>query len=129
MPRKFLKSWVRDIEKRLALRKIKVPQNFCLTIVFLNSDEAKKINYQYRRKEYATDVLSFLSSPNEGELILCPQVLKRQATEHRLSFKMEVGYMVLHGLLHLMGYEHEKSKKEAKVMFELQDAVFDSLFR
>lgn len=100
-----------------------------LTLVFLNPIAAKKINQQFRQKSYATDVLSFTSADPKvlGELILCPQVLKKQAIEHELSFRDEGLYMLIHGILHLLGLDHEKSESEAKKMFSLQDSIFESL--
>jgi len=62
-----------------------------------------------------------------GELILCPQVLKAQAKEHDFSFQEELGYMIIHGVLHLLGYDHEKTSHQAKKMFRLQDQIFDKL--
>jgi probable rRNA maturation factor len=102
-----------------------------LTIVFLNPAAAQKLNKKYRKRNYATDILSFPSdSPATlGELILCPQVLKRQAKEHGLSFKAELSYMLIHGVLHLLGYDHEKSKSSARRMFKIQDQLFDRLCR
>jgi probable rRNA maturation factor len=94
-----------------------------LTIVFLDTAAAKKINREFRGKNYATDILSF----DGGELVLCPQVLKRQAKEHRHSFNAELGYMLIHGVLHLKGFDHEKSKSAAAKMFKIQDQVFDRL--
>jgi probable rRNA maturation factor len=94
-----------------------------LTIVFLDTAAAKKLNRQFRGKDYATDILSF----EGGELVLCPQVLKRQAKEHKHSFNAELGYMLIHGVLHLQGFDHEKSKSAAAKMFKIQDQVFDRL--
>jgi probable rRNA maturation factor len=53
--------------------------------------------------------------------------LKRQAREHKLSFQHELGYMVLHGILHLLGYDHETSEADAEKMFAIQDEVFEKL--
>ena len=125
MPRKFLQSWVARLENLL---KSQGAQNLSVfksevSLVFLNPQEARRLNNKYRGKNYATDVLSFGLEPG-GELILCPQVIQRQAREHGLSFRAELGYMVLHGFLHLMGYEHEASKLQAQKMFDIQDKVF-----
>lgn len=102
-----------------------------LTLVFLDKKPAHKINFEFRQKDYATDVLSFDSMDPDslGELILCPDVLKRQALEHQLSYQHELGYMLLHGVLHLLGFDHETSEADAKKMFGLQDKVFATLLR
>lgn len=131
VPRKFLEKWVADCAKELLKLRVLTSKD-CkrnITLVFLNKNEASKINFEFRGKKYATDVLSFSSmEPSSlGELLVCPEVLKKQAIEHDLSYQLELGYMVLHGVLHLKGYDHEKSKKEEKRMFDIQDSVFDKL--
>lgn len=97
-----------------------------LTLVFLSAQEMKKINYQFRKKNKATDILSFESSdPNSlGELLLCMDVLKKQAAENNHSLQNEITYMLIHGILHLLGYDHEISRAEEKKMFRLQDKCF-----
>ncbi len=100
-----------------------------LILVFLDTRDAKKLNSQFRGKDYATDVLSFdpIDPQSLGELVICPQVLKKQAKEHELSYNLELGYMVLHGVLHLLGFEHEDNEEDAAVMFKLQDEIFDAI--
>ncbi len=123
MPRKWIEECYNFLKTELKLKERE------LTIVFLDPMPAKKMNFKYRKKDYATDVLSFEgASPQElGELVLCPKVLIRQAKEHELSFKAELAYMLIHGVLHLLGYDHEKSEKEAQKMFRIQDQLFDRL--
>ena len=89
----------------------------------------KNINRQFRKKNKPTDILSFQSAdPNSlGELLLCTDVLKEQAVRHGHLFSDEVMYMLIHGLLHLLGYDHEASPKEEKLMFRLQDKCFNDL--
>ena len=127
MPKKWIELWLLELAKQL--KKEKVPLKLHeLTLVFLDSRQAKKLNNQFRDKDYATDILSFEGDGEKlGELILCPSVLKRQATEHGHSFRAELGYMLIHGVLHLLGYEHEGSKAQARKMFALQDQVFDRM--
>ena len=133
IPRLFLTTWGELLSKELIKRQV-VSKNFKnieLTLVFLDPRPAKKINQEFRQKDYATDVLSFesMTSDSLGELILCPEVLVRQAKEHGLTFKMELGYMVLHGVLHLLGYDHEIGESEALEMFKLQDDLFEVLLK
>lgn len=100
-----------------------------LTVVFLNSSLMKKINKQFRKKNKPTDILSFSSDdPNSlGELLLCIDVLKSQAREQGHTLKHESVYMLIHGLLHLLGYDHELSPQEEKLMFKLQDRCYRDL--
>lgn len=129
--RKFIQTWCDQIEKEFLKRKVfdKKTAKKELTVVFLDPKEAKAMNKQYRGKDYATDVLSFdsMSPDSLGELIMCPQVLIRQAKEHGLKNREELGYMLLHGILHLLGYDHETSSQDAEKMFGIQDEVFAKL--
>lgn len=131
IPQKFIHEWVAQVESHLKKKKILKARDSRreLTLVFLNKKPAQKINLEFRGKDYATDVLSFesLDELSFGELIMCPEVLKRQAQEHGLSFQLELGYMILHGILHLLGYDHETSEAEARKMFALQDHIFEAL--
>nr|WP_295904321.1 rRNA maturation RNase YbeY [uncultured Bdellovibrio sp.] len=133
VPRKFVHEWMEDITAELKKRKVlKAAQaSRELTLVFLDKKPAQKINFEFRGKDYATDVLSFdsMDPSSFGELVLCPEVLKRQAKEHKLTYQQELGYMLLHGVLHLLGYDHETNEKDAREMFGLQDAVFEKLLK
>jgi probable rRNA maturation factor len=130
MPKKFIEQWVDLLQREYVKLKVDGHRSLGrreLTLVFLNVPEARKLNAQFRSKNYATDILSFTSEDDPrslGEMILCPQVLTRQAREHGLTFKQELAYMLCHGVLHLLGYDHENSKKEAEVMYALQDKAF-----
>ncbi len=96
-----------------------------ITLVFLGRAESAKLNQQFRNKAYPTDVLSFESpEPFLGELVFCLPVLKEQAKTHEHNLRLEFVYLLIHGILHLLGYEHENSPRQAKKMFAIQDAVF-----
>lgn len=119
-------------KKLLKYKPLKNRKNLARTeisLVFLSALKMKKINNQFRLKNYVTDVLSFASSSSDslGDLLFCPVVLKRQSLQHKHSFNHEMLYMLIHGILHLLGYEHEKSKKDALKMFVLQDRLFSQL--
>lgn len=100
-----------------------------LTVVFLSAREMQRINLQYRRRNKPTDILSFASGDPKslGELLLCSDVLLKQARQQGHSLEIETLYMLIHGVLHLLGYDHELSKREEKVMFRLQEACFQHL--
>lgn len=122
MPRLFLGNWIKKISKQKPFAKLKSE----LVIVFVDAAEMKTLNKQYRGKDYATDVLSFESGEDGvlGELVVCPQVLRQQALDTDLTYLEELGYMIIHGALHLLGYDHETSASDAKKMFALQDQIF-----
>ena len=91
------------------------------TIVFVADEAIKKLNRQFRGKNNATDVLSFPSEAEAfevdqqeqlGEVVISVQRAAAQARGNGLSFSNEVKQLILHGLLHLSGYDHETDKGE-----------------
>lgn len=86
-----------------------------ISIVLVGALEIRKLNKKYRRKDKATDVLSF-NYGDSGEVVLCPEVIKENAEKFGNTFKKEIIRILIHGMLHLAGYDHEKSTKEAEKM-------------
>ena len=91
------------------------------TIVFVSDTVIKKLNQQFRGQNYATDVLSFptkaedFESDNQshlGEVVISVERAAAQAKENGLTFSNEVRQLILHGLLHLSGHDHETDKGE-----------------
>ena len=126
----FLKKWLREAGKELRKRNISSSQlNKKIVLAFLTEDEMRELNGRFRKKKQATDVLSFLENhPDQlGELALCPKYIKEKARKNSMGVREYSAYIILHGLLHLLGFEHEKSKKSAQKMFQLQDQVFEKL--
>lgn len=120
---------VRHFRKQKIRNKKNIQKHFAITFVFLNKNDMKKINLKYRKKNKATDVLSFSydEATQLGDLVFCIEVLKKQAQQQLHSLDKELLYMMIHGLLHLLGYDHELSKKEEKLMFRLQNYCFEQL--
>ena len=91
------------------------------TVVFVSDAAIRKLNRQFRGKDYATDVLSFPSQPesfetdaraNLGEIVISLDRAQAQAKENGLTASNEIQQLVLHGLLHLCGYDHDTDKGE-----------------
>ena len=97
-----------------------------LLVCFVSADRMQNLNKKFRGKDKVTDVLSFSSEEKHalGELALCTSYISSQASEHGLTLEEEIVYLVLHGILHLLGYDHEKDKDQAKIMYDLQDSIF-----
>lgn len=99
-------------------------------VVFCEESEMRNLNEQYRGKDRPTDVLSFnMNDPNGhllGEVILCSEVVRRQAKEHDLELNGEAAYLILHGILHLLGHDHEEPE-DSKIMMDIQDKIFEDL--
>ncbi len=130
---KFIELSVNKILKYLIAKKVRnrifLKSKKELTVVFLTPKQMKKINFQYRKKNKPTDILSFaaVESASMGELLLCTAVLRKQAKDHDHSLDAETFYMLIHGVLHLLGYDHEASEKEERLMFRIQDQCFKTL--
>ena len=107
-----------------------------LSVIFVDNKEIQKINKEYRNLDKVTDVISFALEDNNEEIIgerilgdiyISIDKMKEQASEYGHSEKRELSFLCCHGLLHLLGYDHVKSKEEEKVMFDLQDEILSSL--
>ena len=99
-----------------------------LVIVFVDRQRGKELNSQFRNKNYPTDVLSFNGDGELlGELVLCAPIVKAQSKEHKISYRDECIYLVIHGILHLLGYEHERGGAEADLMYKVQDDLFEKV--
>ncbi len=98
-----------------------------LSVAFVGQGRIREVNKRYRGKNRATDVLSFPESkvlmekfkigptekiPGLGEMIICLREVKKNAKKTELAFEKELAKIVIHGALHLLGYDHEKSEQE-----------------
>ena len=105
-----------------------------LSVVLTDDKEVKKLNKAYRGKDKTTDVLSFPLLEGKkfpknpkgnvvlGDVVISVPQIKRQADENDKSFKAELALMVVHGVLHLLGYDHVTLAQEKK-MFGLQNKI------
>ncbi len=87
-----------------------------VTIRIVGQTEGRLLNRSYRRKDYATNVLTFVfrdHAPLEGDLALCAPVITREARAQRKTVAAHYAHMIVHGLLHLQGYDHENSRDAA----------------
>ena len=92
-----------------------------VTVAFVSDRTMRRLNGQWRGKKGTTDVLSFPAAQDEfekaegltlGDVVVSVEQAARQASEHGLSFEDEVKQLILHGLLHLCGYDHETDNGE-----------------
>lgn len=92
-----------------------------LTIRFVDTDEGRELNRAYRGKDYATNVLTFAytededSSVTQADIILCTDVLQREAAEQKKSVESHAAHLVVHGVLHAQGYDHETDEEAAEM--------------
>jgi len=93
-------------------------QKYSLSIAFVTEKKSKEVNKTYRNKNKPTNVLSFYLRKNEGELILCPEVIKKEAKNFERNFKDFLGFLVIHGMLHLKGLEHSSTMEKAETIYD-----------
>ena len=101
-----------------------------ITIRFVDANEGQALNRDYRGKDYATNVLSFPYETEPvvcGDLVLCPQVVAREASEQQKTLEAHYAHLIVHGLLHLQGYDHEAGPQDALEMEDLERRVLASL--
>jgi len=86
------------------------------TIAFVSDKNIRKLNQQFRNADKATDVLSFPAGDDDqsnlGDIAISVETAATQATENGLTFENEIAQLILHGLLHLSGYDHETDDGE-----------------
>lgn len=95
-----------------------------ISLAFVGPGRMRKINKNYRGRNKVTNVLSFSEKENSfdkkglGEIIICLREIKRSAQRNKCSFEKELSKVLIHGILHLLGYEHEKGGEKAEEMKE-----------
>jgi probable rRNA maturation factor len=106
-------SWL-DALALVVSKKFKIKKE--ISIAILSPVEIKKLNKIYRQKNKVTDVLSFNLDDDKilGEIVICLEQAKKQAIEKKVSLQSELRLLVVHGILHLLGYDHERSLTEAE---------------
>lgn len=121
-------------------------KHLLVTVSFAKKDEIRNLNRIHRNVDRATDVLSFPMldivypqkvndyldeiSPDGslylGDIVICKKIAKEQARDYGHSKKREIAFLALHGLLHVLGYDHIKSEDE-KIMFETSEKILQKL--
>ncbi|WP_390410015.1 rRNA maturation RNase YbeY [Lacticaseibacillus jixiensis] len=119
-------------------KELNKPEDTEMSITIVSDEEIQRINREYRNTDRVTDVISFAIEDGEdqlpqvdglpeniGDLFIDPDKVRLQATDYGHSFERELGYTVVHGFLHLNGYDHIKPEDEA-VMIPLQERILDA---
>lgn len=104
------------------------PQGYNLSVALVGEQRMAHVNGQYRHAPHATNVLSFGLDAKNGEIVLCPQVIKRQAKAKKVSFSHELLYLLSHGILHLQGFDHEGSEAQAQHMERKEQQILSVCF-
>jgi probable rRNA maturation factor len=105
-----------------------------LTVRFVDADEGRTLNRDYRHKDYATNVLTFAyneeeqddDEPTRADIVLCTDVLQREAQEQNKSVEAHCAHLIVHGVLHAQGYDHDNDA-EALEMEALETEILAKL--
>ena len=106
-----------------------------LTIRFVDAEEGRTLNRDYREKDYATNVLTFAfnegeeladDEPTRADIILCTDVLEKEAAEQQKSVEEHTAHLIVHGVLHAQGYDHIDDE-EATEMEDLETEILATL--
>ena len=115
-----------------ALKREKL-DNVEFNVIFVDSNTIHDINKTYRNVDRVTDVISFALEDNKtieldhrllGDIYICVERAEEQAKEYGHSFLRELAFLTIHGLLHLLGYDHME-KEEEKIMFQKQEDILN----
>lgn len=108
--------------------------NAILTVILIDDEKMQELNKKYRNLDRTTDVLSFAYEDNErltfenrilGEIFISIPKMQAQAKEYGHSEKRELSFLTVHGILHLLGYDHTLGKKEEEEMFAKQELILN----
>ena len=121
-PLKFSESVLREVIQEIEDKKIvDLPDKIVVSIAFVDKDKIKQFNEKYRKKDETTDVLSFCYEKKHdtivGEMLLCESVINENAKMDEVAGDMELRKNIIHGFLHILGFEHGKK------MFSIQNAL------
>ena len=137
--KKELEVYFKDIEEyyKKALEVLEISDDFDLSLIIVGKTKIRSINKNYRNIDRVTDVISFAEIDSDDYDYLCDEVnlgdifinvdrVNSQAKKYNHSIKREFIFLFIHGLLHLLGYDHME-KEDEKIMFTLQDKIVGEL--
>ena len=121
-PIKIKKRWIRNAVKEI-LKYLGIEGS--LSVVFVSPEEIRSYNKKFRNTDDVTDVISFPFGEDNylGDIIICPQVVKENSEEFNTTFEDELLLVLIHGVLHLLGYS-DYSDEEKEIMYSKQEEVF-----
>ncbi len=105
-----------------------LPRDAQVTVRYVAEAEGRRLNREYRRKDYATNVLSFVyqRKPLAGDIVICAPVVAREARAQGKALAAHHAHLLVHGLMHLQGFDHE-NPKDAAHMEKRERAVLAKL--
>ena len=101
-----------------SIKKDILGKEYSLSLAYVSEKKSQEINKKYRKKDKSTNVLSFALRKNEGELVLCKSLIKKEAKEQGKSFDHWLGFLVIHGMLHLKGMRHGSIMERTELRYD-----------
>ncbi len=125
-------EFLRKIAKIILAGENKNEKKIDLSVAFVGQGRIRDLNKKYRRKNKTTDVLAFgqnqkFIEPFLGEIVICLREVKKNAKRLGTTFEKELARVLIHGILHLLDYDHEKSEMRAKKMQEKEEHYLSQL--
>ncbi|MBT3412579.1 MAG: rRNA maturation RNase YbeY [Candidatus Jacksonbacteria bacterium] len=124
-----VQSWYQRKRLLVLMKKVQKycgKRNVSVSLAFVTPGEMKRVNTLYRKKDSATNVLSFLIEKNRkglvGEVIICPSVVRKQAKQQGILYSQHMERLFVHGLLHVCGVHHT-SKNLEKRMEKIEEKI------
>ena len=118
-----IKTISKDISKTLGDKKI--------TVIFVSNEYIKKLNKDFRKKNESTDVLSFNLEEDNNEVYVSPSYIYR--TYRKESFGIEIMRVIIHGILHIYGYDHKgkflERENNMEEMFKIQENILNNVVK
>jgi len=114
---------------------LKIPRSVEVSVVFVNPQVMRRLNRRYRRQDRLTNVLSFGCNPGErrailkssrgmlGEIFIAPSVARREAAAAGIAFNQQLTRLMVHAILHLLGYEHGRSRMRRRMERKEQEIL------
>ena len=122
---KINKKFFKKIIEKVLKKEKKNKKN--LSVALVEEKIIRNLNKKYRKKDLPTDVLTFgkgkkfINIPHLGEMIICPKIVRKNSRKFKVTFKKELIRVLVHGILHLLDFDHEKSQIKAKKMAEKEE--------
>lgn len=124
---RWIQFVLKTISRRLTSRERKRLAE--CAVIFVGDARMRTLNRIHRGTDRVTDVLAFQGEEGElGDIVIAVPYVRRQARRFGVPFKEECARMLIHGVLHLLGYDHHQ-QREASKMFRLQEAVLNDILR
>ncbi len=104
---------------------VTIPDGFQFTVAVVDNREIQSLNQEFRSQDKPTDVLSFPYGDATGDIIISYEKVREQAAQYGHSVAEEAAFLVVHGIVHILGWDHERSAAEAKEQAAIETNILE----